>query len=176
MPTKPNFILPPIYSVRSRQVVLDSDLALLFGVPTHRLNEQIRRNADRFPADFAFILTQAESASLISQFAISKPGRGGRRKPPLALTEHGVVMAANVLKSRRASAMSIEVVREFIRLRRATQHVRALRRKVAQLESAVTSRLDQHDEEIGRLFRTVQALLEGESTREDSIKKIGFAP
>lgn len=100
-------IAPPIFFIRGHQVILDSDLAALFGAPTHRLNEQIRRNRERFPEDFAFVLRADEAASLISQIAISKKGRGGRRKPPLVLTEHGVVMAANVLKSARAAAMSL---------------------------------------------------------------------
>ena len=82
-----------IHSVRRLRVMLDSDLAALFGVPTHRLNEQVKRNLARFPADFMFRLTPAEVTSLISQFAISKPGRGGRQKLPYAYTEHGAVMA-----------------------------------------------------------------------------------
>lgn len=83
MPIEPGHVSLPIFIIRGHQVILDSDLAALFGVPTHRLNEQIRRNISRFPPDFAFTLNPDEAASLISQFAISKKGRGGRRKPPL---------------------------------------------------------------------------------------------
>lgn len=177
MSIEPSRVSPPIYLVRGQQVILDSDLAALFGVPTHRLNEQIRRNGNRFPPDFAFVLSAGESSSLISQFAISKKGRGGRRKALLVLTEHGVVMAANVLKSARAVAMSLEVVRAFIRLRRAAHSTRSLRKKVAQLESAINSRLARHDTDIARLFRTVEALLNEETPADPGlVRRIGFVP
>ena len=168
---------PPIFVIRGHQVILDSDLAVLFGVPTHRLNEQIRRNLSRFPADFAFPLSPGETESLISQIAISKKGRGGRRKPPLVLTEHGVLMAANVLKSPRAVAMSLEVIRAFIRLRRAVHSTRSLRKKVAQLEAAVKSRFERYDVDIASLFKTVEELLNGEpSDSSEEVKRIGFVP
>jgi hypothetical protein len=168
---------PPIFIIRGHQVILDSDLAALFGVPTHRLNEQIRRNISRFPSDFAFILSADETTSLISQIAISKKGRGGRRKPPLVLTEHGVVMAANVLKSVRAVAISLEVVRAFIRLRRTIHSSRSIRKKVAQLESAVNNRLDRHDTDIALLFKTVEKLLNEDPPDEPGlVRRIGFVP
>ncbi len=94
--------------------MLDSDLALLYGVTTTRLNEQVKRNLDRFPPDFMFPLTKEERGSLMSQIAISKGGRGGRRKLPYAFTEHGAVMAANVLNSPVAVRASIIVVRAFV--------------------------------------------------------------
>ena len=90
-----------ILTLRGQKVMLDSDLAGLYGVTTWRLNEQVRRNPDRFPSDFMFHLTQQEFTTLISQTATSK-GRGGRRKLPYVFTEHGAIMAANVLNSRRA--------------------------------------------------------------------------
>jgi hypothetical protein len=93
---------PRIFTVRGRKVILDSDLALIYGVPTYRFNEAVKRKKERFPEDFRFQLTKEEADSLTSQFAMSKPGRGGRRTLPYALTEHGAVMAANVLNSRRA--------------------------------------------------------------------------
>ena len=82
-----------IFLLRGMKVILDADLASLYGVKTHRLNEQVKRNIDRFPQDFAFQLTEAEAADLISQFAISSAGWGGRRTPPFAFTEHGALMA-----------------------------------------------------------------------------------
>ncbi len=88
--------------VRRQRVLIDSDLAALYGVPTHRLNEAVKRNSARFPDDFAFRLGTEEAQGLISQIAISKPGRGGRRKPPLVFTEHGAIMAASILNSERA--------------------------------------------------------------------------
>lgn len=113
----------------------------------------------------------------MSQIATSNGGRGGRRKPPFVLTEHGVVMAANVLNSLRAVAMSVEVVRAFIRLRRATHSDRSLREKVAQLELAVNRRLDKHDADIDQLFKTVESLIEEDAEGSPgSAKRIGFAP
>jgi len=96
---------------RGHKVLLDAELAILYGVPTARLNQQVRRNRERFPEDFMFQLTTAENAALMLQNATSKPGRGGRRKLPLVFTEHGAIMAATVLNSPRAVEMGIYVVR-----------------------------------------------------------------
>lgn len=171
----PNLVAPRIHLIRGRQVILDSELAALFGVPTKRLNEQLRRNRARFPEDFAFRLTRGEVRSLRSQFATSKRGSGGRRSLPIALSEHGVVMAANVLNSARAVAVSVEVVRAFVRLRRAVHTEGTLAKRLAELSRAVAFRLDKHDHEIERLFRAVEALIEHP---EDSSarKRIGFTP
>jgi len=100
--------------IRGEKVILDVDLARLYGVTTSRLNEQVRRNRQRFPEDFVFQLTAEESAILRSQIATSK-SRGGRRYLPYAFTEHGAIMAANVLNSTRA--VSVQVVRAFVKLR-----------------------------------------------------------
>src|SRR5688500_1646633 len=99
-------IAPLIYEIRGERVILDSDLAQIYGVSTTRLNEQVKRNADRFPADFAFRLTRTEMANLMSQIAISSSKHGGRRKLPFVFTEHGAIMAANVLNSKEAVQMS----------------------------------------------------------------------
>ncbi len=109
-----------IYTVRGKRVMLDADLARLYGVTTKRLNEQIRRNIERFPEDFAFQLTNHEFADLRSQNATSNeplPGRGGRRYQPWAFTEHGAIMAASVLNTPRAVEVSVFVVRAFVKLR-----------------------------------------------------------
>ena len=98
--------------------MLDEDLATLYGVPTHRLNEQVSRNRERFPDDFAFQLTPQEFANLISQIAISKTGRGGRRKLPWAFTEHGIAMLTSVLRSPTAIEANIAIIRTFVRMRR----------------------------------------------------------
>ncbi len=100
-----------ILILRGHKVILDSDLAELYGVSAKRLNEQVKRNAERFPADFMFQLSAKEHDYLRSQFATSKKGRGGRRYPPYAFTEHGAIMAATVLNSERAVEMSVFVVR-----------------------------------------------------------------
>lgn len=99
-----------IFEVRGQRVMLDADLARLYGVSTHRLNEQVRRNGNRFPKDFLISLTVEEVRSLRSQFAISKKGRGGRRHAVKAFTEHGAIMAANVLNSPAAIDMSVHIV------------------------------------------------------------------
>lgn len=104
-----------ILVLRGQKVLLDADLAALYGVETRRLNEQVRRNLERFPEDFIFEVTDDELASLKSHFATSS--WGGRRKRPMAFTEHGAIMAATILKSPRAVEMSVYVVRAFVRLR-----------------------------------------------------------
>ena len=103
-----------IRTIRGQKVILDSDLARIFGVPTFRFNEAVKRNRDSFPDDFLFQLTREEQSNLISQFAISS-SHGGRRKLPYAFTENGAIMAANVLNSPEAVRMSVFVVRAFIK-------------------------------------------------------------
>ena len=123
-----------IFSIRGERVILDSALARFYGVTTERLNQQVRRNALRFPSDFMFELTKEEHQSLILQFARSKTGRGGRRKLPLVFTEYGAIMAANVLNSQRAVRASVEVVRAFVGLRRIINSNSELARKLDELE------------------------------------------
>ena len=120
-----------ILIVRGQRVILDSSLAALYGVSTGRFNESVKRNAGRFPADFSFRISDKEYASLMSQSAISKPVRGGRRKLPLVFTEHGAIMAASVLNSPRAIEMSVYVVRAFVRLREVLAGNEQLARKLA---------------------------------------------
>jgi hypothetical protein len=122
-----------ILMIRGEKVILDADLAALYGVTTSRLNEQVKRNQDRYPEDFAFHLTEQEAVSLRSQFAISK-NRGGRRYLPYAFTEHGAIMAANVLNSKRAVEASVQVVRAFIRLRQLLASNVELAGKLSELE------------------------------------------
>lgn len=134
LPVPAERIAGAILVVRGQKVIVDADLAALYGVETRRLNEQVRRNLDRFPADFMFQLTPEEMAALMSQSATSKPGRGGRRKPPLVFTEHGALMAATVLNSARAVEVSLYVVRAFVRLREALSANKDLAAKLAELE------------------------------------------
>lgn len=107
-----------IYIVRGETVMLDSDLASLYQVPTKRLKEQVRRNINRFPSDFMFQLNEIEWDFLRSQFATSKSGRGGNRILPVAFTEHGIAILSSVLNSDRAMEVNIAIVRSFIRLRK----------------------------------------------------------
>src|SRR5256886_3001123 len=156
-----------IYLVRGQRVMLDSDLAALYGTSTMRLNEQFRRNRQRFPEDFAFQLTSEEFKRLISQIAISKKGRGGRRKLPWVFTEHGAIMLASCLNSRIAVQASVRVVRAFVRLREMVAGNAALATKLAELER----RLDSHDESIANLFEAIRQLL---AQPQKPKREIGF--
>ncbi|MGC2474667.1 MAG: ORF6N domain-containing protein [Candidatus Sulfotelmatobacter sp.] len=144
-----------ILILRNQKVILDSDLAQLYGVPVKRLNEQVKRNRSRFPADFLFALTKAEHESLRSQNETSKPKRGGRRYLPQAFTEHGAIMAATVLNSKRAIEMSIFVVRAFVRMREALLTNQRVDAKLTELET----RLDTHDAEIHELVEAIRELI-----------------
>ena len=156
-----------ILSIRGLRVILDTDLAPIFGVPTFRLNEAIKRNRERFPEDFMFQLTQEEFASLTSQIAISKRGRGGRRSLPHAFTEHGVLMAANVLRSDRAVRMSVHVVRAFVRLREMLASHKELAQKLAELEQ----RISKHDTDIQAIVIAIRRLM---APPEPPKKRVGF--
>src|ERR1022692_4471724 len=117
LPAPVELIGQRIYLLRGQKVMLDSDLAELYRVPTFRLNEAVKRNQERFPEDFMFQLLKEEAASLTSQIAMSNKGRGGRRTLPYAFTEHGVAMLSSVLNSERAVQMNILIVRAFVKLR-----------------------------------------------------------
>ncbi len=144
-----------ILMIRGRKVVLDADLAELYGVPTKRLNEQVKRNAERFPEDFVFQLKKEEVESLRSQFATSNRGRGGRRSRPYAFTEHGAIMAANVLNSKRAVRMSVYVVRAFVRLRQALITRTDMEKRLAEIEKALIG----HDAALRDLYEKIRPLL-----------------
>ena len=144
-----------IFLLRRQKVIVDSDLARLYGVTTSRLNEQVKRNIDRFPDDFMFQLNKDEFANLKSQFATSSSGWGGRRKLPYAFTEHGAIMAASVLNSERAVAVSIYVVRTFVRLRQILAPYKELTKKLEQLEK----KLQTHDKQIVTLVQAIRLLM-----------------
>lgn len=146
-------IAQSILILRGQRMLLDADLAALYNVETRRLNEQVRRNRDRFPADFIFELTDEEFANLKSQFATSS--WGGRRKRPIAFTEHGAIMAATVLNSPRAVEMTIYVVRAFVQLRDLLASNRQLSEKFAELERKVSS----HDQAIVGILKAIRELM-----------------
>lgn len=143
-----------IFVLRQQKVILDRDLAELYGVPVKRLNEQVKRNRERFPDDFMFQLTKVEEADLQSQTPAS-PGRGGRRYAPYAFTEHGAIMVATVLNSERAVEMSVFVVRAFVRLREMLSTNQQLAGKIDELEQ----RLDTHDASIQELIEAIRELM-----------------
>jgi len=158
-----------IYLIRGHKVMIDVDLGQLYDVPTYRLNEAVKRNRRRFPADFMFPLNKQEAKSLTSQFAISKKGRGGRRTLPYAFTEQGVAMLSSVLKSERAIDVNIAIMRAFVKLRQMLQSNEELNRKFA----AVIRKLATHDKYFTVVFDELKKLNE-QPTRPR--KQIGFKP
>ena len=158
MPT--DRIAQSILILRGHRVILDSELAALYGVSTKRFNEQVRRNRGRFPADFMFQLTLEELAVLRSQIATLKGGRGQHRKYlPYAFTEHGAIMAATVLNSPRAVEMSAYVVRAFVHLRDLLSSNRELARRFAELEARLDKKLTQHDQAIAAILSAIRQLM-----------------
>lgn len=157
-----------VHLIRGKRVMLDSDLAKIYGVSTSQMNQALKRNRAKFPEDFAFQLERQEVMSLMSQIVISKKGRGGRRKLPWVFTEHGAIMIATILNSKRAVEMSVFVVRTFGRMRELLAGNEQLARKLAELESRVT----EHDDSLAELFQAIRQLLEPAATK--SKREIGF--
>lgn len=160
-----------IYAIRGRQVMLDEDLAELYGVETKRLVQQVKRNLKRFPGDFMFQLTKAEAEVLRSQIATSNDGRGGRRYEPYVFTEQGVAMLSGVLRSDRAIAVNIEIMRAFVELRRAAGSFQELQQRLDQMELDVGARLSEHDEQLRQIFEALRRLIAPPPTTK---RPIGF--
>jgi len=156
-----------IVLVRGLRVLLDADLAELYGVEVRSLNQQVKRNARRFPGDFVIQLTAEEADNLRSQNVISSSSHGGRRHLPNAFTEHGAIMAASVLNSERAVEMSIFVVRAFVRMREALAANQQITSQLAQLERRVES----HDVNIQEIIEVIRELMEPPPA---SGRRIGF--
>ena len=181
---------PLIYTIRGRRVILDADLARLYGVTTKRLNEAIKRNRRRFPSDFAFQLTAPELFNLRSQFATSSlqpidsnekelmwsqiattsRRRHGAAFLPWAFTEHGALMAANVLRSERAVHMSIYVIRAFVRLREQVAANAAILKRLEEIDHSLL----QHDASLRDIYRKLLPLLRPEP--QTPKRRIGFLP
>ena len=166
----PELVEPVICLIRGLKVILDAVLARIYGVTTKRLNEQVRRSASRFPEDFMFSLTAAEARSLRrsrsqsgtlnrSQFATGSQKHRDPRYLPYALTEHGAVMPANVLNNERAVAMSVFVVRAFVKLREVLSSTSKLAKKLEELERKSTARQDVREKAILQLFAQIKNLL-----------------
>jgi len=158
-----------IRHVRGQKVMLDSDLAVAYGVSVSQLNQAVKRNQDRFPPDFVFQLTTQEHKSLLSQ-SVTANARGGRRTPPYAFTEHGAVMLASVLNSPVAVEASIQVVRAFVRLRQMIQSNEKLRRQLARIET----KLESHDQHFAVVFDAIRQLMDEEEADESATPRIGF--
>jgi hypothetical protein len=155
-----------IFPLRAHKVMLDSDLAAMYGVATKALNQAVRRNSERFPSDFLLRLTSEEADSLRSQIVTSKAGRGGRRHLPYVFTEHGAVMLASVLNSAEAVAASILVVRAFVRLRTILATHKDLAQKLDTLEQKC-------DRRFKVVFETIRELLA--PSAEPQKRPIGFS-
>jgi ORF6N domain len=176
---KPENIVQLVFFVRGEKVMFDADLAKLYGVSTKALNQAFRRNKQRFPLDFVFQLSSAEYDNLRSQFVTSSAGgtnlrsqivtsslHGGRRRPPYAFTEQGVAMLSSVLRSARAVAVNIAIMRTFVQLRRLMDTNRDLARKIEALEK-------KYDEQFATIFEAIKQLV---ATPEPQRKQIGFHP
>jgi ORF6N domain-containing protein len=156
----PEQIAGVILVLRGQRVLLDAELAALYGVTTKRLNEQVKRNAARFPADFIFRLTRTETAALDrSQNATGSQKHRDPRFAPYAFTEHGAIMAATILSSPRAVDMSVYVVRAFVQLREMLASNRELARRFAQLETRLDKKLTSHDEAIAAILSAIRQLM-----------------
>jgi phage regulator Rha-like protein len=165
-------ITQSILVLRGHRVLLDTELAALYGVSTKRFNEQVRRNRERFPADFMFQLTDEELVALRSQIATLKGGRGQHRKYlPYAFTEHGAIMAATILNSSRAVEMSVYVVRAFVKLRELLSSNRELARRFAQLETRLDKKLTEHDQQIAAILSAIRQLMHPPAPKK---RGIGF--
>ena len=160
-----------IVTIRDQQVILDSELARLYGVSTTRLNEQVTRNIRRFPGDFMFQLSFQEFSNLMSQNAISSSRHGGRRKPPRAFTEYGAVMAANVLNSEVAIDASIMIVRVFVRLKAIAYEHSDLKRRLQVLEEKVARGFAEHGDELQEIRFLLAKFEQPEETKK---RRIGF--
>jgi phage regulator Rha-like protein len=154
--------------IRGQRVILDADLAELYGVSAKQLNQQVKRNARRFPDDFMFQLSAEELANLRSQIVTSSSSHGGRRYLPYAFTEHGAIMAASILNSERADEMSLFVVRAFIRMREALAANQLIIAKLSELER----RVEGHDSDIQELIEAIRELMKPPPATN---RRIGFA-
>ena len=161
-----------IHMMRGEKVMLDEDLAQLYGVETKVFVQAVKRNLTRFPPDFMFRLQKAEFESLRSQNVTSNTARGGRRYAPYAFTEQGVAMLSSVLRSPRAIAVNIEIMRAFVALRHLAHDQEALARTLDELEVRFEGRLAKHDEQLAQVFKALRQLLEPPPRKK---RPIGFA-
>lgn len=156
-----------IYLIRNQKVMLDSDLADLYGIQTKILNKAVSRNMDRFPQDFMFQLSEKEWDFLRFQIGTSKTGRGGRRYFPYVFTEQGLSMLSSVLSSKRAVQVNIQIMRAFVKLREILSTHKELANKLKELES----RIESHDEHITAIFEAINQLI---AQPEKPKRRIGF--
>src|SRR3989338_3335001 len=160
-------IISKIYIIRNRKIMIDRDIAELYGVPTRALNQAVKRNIKRFPADFMFQIDKKEMKNWKSQIVTSNSEKMGLRKQPLAFTEHGILMLSSVLHSQRAIQVNIAIMRAFVKLR----EVLATHKELAQKFKELEHRVGRHDEEIQAIFDAIRQLM---SPPQKPKGKIGF--
>lgn len=158
-----------IYEIRGYKVMLDSDLAKLYGVQTFNLNKAVKRNSERFPKDFMFQLTKDEYESLIFQFGISKSKRGGRRFMPYVFTEQGVAMLSSVLQSEQAIAVNIQIMRTFVQIKQFALENKDLAKRVAELEHYFIEHSKDYKEDMREIHQAIDLLMD-----RTKPAKIGF--
>jgi hypothetical protein len=167
-------VIARIYFIRGKKVMMDRDLAEMYGVETRRLNEQVKRNSKRFPEDFMFQLTEEELENWKSQFATSNREWMGLRKLPNVFTEQGVAMLSSVLNSETAIEVNIRIIRVFTRMREVLSSHKEILLKIEKIEKQILkhgSKLDKHDKEMEVVFKALKGLL---AQLSGPIRKIGF--
>lgn len=167
---RPESIAQLVYFIRGEKVLLDADLAALYGVATKVLNQAVKRNRDRFPGDFMFQLTVEERDAMWSQNVTTSPRRRRLSHRPYAFTEQGVAMLSSVLRSPRAVEVNIAIMRTFVQLRRLMDSNRDLARKIERMEK-------KYDEQFAVVFNAIKKLIAGDEARKTQPKRrIGFLP
>ena len=161
-----------IFVIRGQKVMLDSDLALLYDVETFNLNKAVKRNSSRFPTDFMFQLTKEEWESLIFQNGISKEGRGGRRFNPYVFTEQGVAMLSSILKSERAIAVNVQIMRTFVKLREMALTHKDLSQRLDELEKSFINYTKENNIDIQEIFSQLKYLTDRTETKQT--ENVGF--
>ena len=149
-----------IYEIRGNKVMLDSDLAQLYGVETFNLNKAVKRNLSRFPRDFMFQLTKDEYESLIFQIGISKPKRGGRRFMPYVFTEQGVAMLSSVLQSKKAIAINIQIMRTFVQIKQFALENKDLAKRATELEHYFIEHCKDYKEDMMDIHQAIDLLMD----------------
>lgn len=163
-----------IYMIRGEKVMLDMDLAALYGVETRVLKQAVKRNAERFPSDFMFQLTKAEFNSLRLEFVNSNIGRGGVRYPPAAFTEQGVAMLSGILNSERAIAVNIAIMRTFVQMRKFMLANIDLSKRINELERLMINRFEDNEADIRDIYEALRQLTIEEEVVTEPRRTIGF--
>ena len=158
-----------IYTIRGHRVMLDSDLAMLYGVETFNLNKAVKRNSQRFPIDFMFQLTEEEYKNLIFQNGISKSKHGGRRFMPYAFTEQGIAMLSSVLKSEQAIAINIQIMRTFVQIKQFALENKELTKRLSELEHYFIEHCKDNKQDMQKLYQAIGLLMD-----RTKPTKIGF--